>query len=149
MEIRLRPEIAELIKHDVQRGPYRSIDEFVERAVSMLHEQEAWLAANRDEIEAKIQAGYAAAKRGGREQVAHLELDEIPAPDSQRGAELIALDDALTRLAELDPRRSRVIELRVFGGLTHEEAAEVLHVSPQSVLRDWRLAKAWLLRELS
>ena len=64
MEIRLRPEIAELIKHDVQRGPYRSIDEFVERAVSMLHEQEAWLAANRDEIEAKIQAGYAAAKRG-------------------------------------------------------------------------------------
>ena len=92
---------------------------------------------------------HAAAKRGGREQVAHLELDEIPAPDTQRGAELIALDDALTRLAELDPRRARVIELRVFGGLTHQEAAEVLHVSPQSVLRDWRLAKAWLLRELS
>jgi len=64
MEIRLRPEIAELIKHDVQRGPYRSIDEFVERAVSLLHEQEAWLAANRDVIEAKIQAGYAAAERG-------------------------------------------------------------------------------------
>jgi putative addiction module CopG family antidote len=64
MEIRLRPEIAELIKHDVQRGPYRSIDEFVERAVSLLHEQEAWLAANRDVIEAKIQAGHAAAERG-------------------------------------------------------------------------------------
>jgi RNA polymerase sigma factor (TIGR02999 family) len=92
---------------------------------------------------------HAATKRGGREQVPHLELDEIPAPDFQRGAELIALDAALTRLAELDPRRARVVELRTFGGLTHEEAAEVLHVSPQSVLRDWRLAKAWLLQELS
>jgi Arc/MetJ-type ribon-helix-helix transcriptional regulator len=64
MEIRLRPEIAELIKQDVQRGPYQSVDEFVEHAVSMLHEQEAWLAGNRSEIEAKIHAGYAAAGRG-------------------------------------------------------------------------------------
>ena len=60
----------------------------------------------------------------------------------------IALDDALTTLAEQDPRRSRTVELRVFGGLTIEETAEVLGVSAQSVMRDWKVAKAWLLREL-
>lgn len=64
MEIRLRPELAELIKQDVQRGPYETVDEFVEQAVSMLHEQEAWLAENRAEIEAKVGEGYAAAQRG-------------------------------------------------------------------------------------
>jgi RNA polymerase sigma factor (TIGR02999 family) len=91
-----------------------------------------------------------AAKRGGIESPAVvLDPDEIPAPEADRGAEVIALDDALTQLAALDPRRARVVELRVFGGLTHEEAAEILQVSPQSVMRDWRLAKAWLLRELS
>ncbi len=64
MEIRLRPEIEELIKQDVQRGSYGSVDEFVEQAVSMLHEQEAWLAENRLEIATKIKEGYAAAQRG-------------------------------------------------------------------------------------
>jgi antitoxin ParD1/3/4 len=64
MNIRLRPEIEKLIEEDVQRGPYQSADEFVERAVSMLHEQEAWLAENRTEIGAKIEEGYAAAQRG-------------------------------------------------------------------------------------
>ena len=64
MEIRLRPELADLIKQDVQRGSYASVDDFVEHAVSMLHEQEAWLAANREDIRAKIQEGYAAAQRG-------------------------------------------------------------------------------------
>ncbi len=64
MEIRLRPDIADLIKQDVQRGAYASVDEFVEQAVSMLHEQEAWLAANRADIQAKIEEGYAAALRG-------------------------------------------------------------------------------------
>ena len=59
MEIRLRPELAELIKQDVQRGPYESVDEFVEHAVSMLHEQEAWLAANRADIQTKIAEGCA------------------------------------------------------------------------------------------
>ena len=63
MEIRLRPELEELIKQDVQRGSYQTVDEFVERAVSMLHEQEAWLAQNRAEIAAKIGEGYAAAQR--------------------------------------------------------------------------------------
>lgn len=64
MEIRLGPELADLIKEDVQRGYYASVDDFVEHAVSMLHEQEAWLTANRADIQAKIEAGYAAAQRG-------------------------------------------------------------------------------------
>ena len=64
MEIHLKPELEELIKQDVQRGSYQTVDEFVERAVSMLHEQEAWLAQNRVEIAAKIDEGYAAAQRG-------------------------------------------------------------------------------------
>jgi putative addiction module CopG family antidote len=64
MEIRLRPELADLIKQDVQRGSYQNVDEFVERAVSMLHEQEAWLAQDREEIAAKIDEGYRAAQRG-------------------------------------------------------------------------------------
>jgi RNA polymerase sigma factor (TIGR02999 family) len=92
----------------------------------------------------------AAAKRGGEAKRANdLSPDQVPAPDSLRASELVALDDALTNLAQLDPRRAQVIELRVFGGLTMEEAGEVMGLSPQSVRRDWKLAKAWLLRELS
>jgi Arc/MetJ-type ribon-helix-helix transcriptional regulator len=64
MEIRLRPEVAEIIKQDVERGTYASVDEFVEHAISLLHSQEEWLAANRSEVEAKIVEGYAAAQRG-------------------------------------------------------------------------------------
>ena len=91
-----------------------------------------------------------AVKRGGPARyVDTLNPDTIPSPDSCRAEELIALDHALTSLAQLDARRARVIELRVFGGLTVEEAAEVLGLSPQSVRRDWSLAKAWLMRELS
>lgn len=63
MNIRLRPEIEELIKKDIECGAYQSVDEFVEHAVSMLHEQEAWLAENREEIRAKIAEGYAEARR--------------------------------------------------------------------------------------
>lgn len=91
-----------------------------------------------------------AVKRGGQgKTLVALDLDNVPSPDSERAAELIALDEVLTRLAQIDPRRARVVELRVFGGLTIEESAEVLELSPQSVRRDWKLAKAWLLRELS
>jgi RNA polymerase sigma factor (TIGR02999 family) len=91
-----------------------------------------------------------AMKRGGNAAwVADLNPDDVPAPDSVRAMELIELDDALTSLSQLDPRRARVIELRVFGGLTNEELAEVLGLSSQSVRRDWKLAKAWLLREMS
>jgi hypothetical protein len=64
-------------------------------------------------------------------------------------AEVIALDDALTALAAFDARKSRVVELRFFGGLTVEETAEALHVSPITVMRDWSLARAWLAREIS
>jgi RNA polymerase sigma factor (TIGR02999 family) len=95
----------------------------------------------------------ASAKRGGQlkrvEHSSSVNLDEIPNLAAGRGAELIALDDALNTLAELDPRKVKVIELRFFGGLSVEETAEVLKLSPQSVMRDWKLAKAWLLRELS
>jgi RNA polymerase sigma factor (TIGR02999 family) len=71
-----------------------------------------------------------------------LELPEEP------GRDLVALDDALEALGALDERKGRVIEMRFFGGLTVEETAEALHVSPETVKRDWKLAKAWLLREL-
>lgn len=94
----------------------------------------------------------AAAKRGGgvrrEDHSAPVELDQIAAADSDRASELVALDDALEALAQMDPRRAQVIELRFFGGLTVEETAEVLSISPQSVMRDWKLARAWLTREL-
>jgi RNA polymerase sigma factor (TIGR02999 family) len=91
-----------------------------------------------------------AVKRGGRDQRVHdVVLEDIPAPGTDRAAELLAVDDTLSRLAEIDPRRARVVELRVFGGLTHNEIAEILSISEQSVMRDWRLAKAWMLRELN
>jgi len=89
----------------------------------------------------------ASAKRGGNQ--SRVELEEIPDVSERRGRELIALDDALNSLAESDPRRAQVIELRFFGGLSVEETAEVLKVSPETVLRDARLARAWLKRELS
>jgi RNA polymerase sigma-70 factor, ECF subfamily len=89
----------------------------------------------------------ATAKRGGA--MPKMNLDEVPEVGSGRSRELIALDDALTALAEVDPRKARVIELRFFGGLSVEETAEVLKVSPDTVLRDWRLARAWLLAQLA
>jgi len=67
----------------------------------------------------------------------------------EESADLVAVDDALNRLAKVDERKSRVVEMRFFGGLSVEETAEVLKVSPETVMRDWRLAKAWLLREMS
>ena len=89
----------------------------------------------------------AAGKRGGA--AARLQLDEIPEVGSWNASELMALDDALTGMAKMDPRKAKVIELRFFGGLSVEETAEVLKVSPQSVMRDWKLARAWLQRELA
>jgi RNA polymerase sigma factor (sigma-70 family) len=66
-----------------------------------------------------------------------------------RAAEVLALDDALQSLAEIDPRKSRVVELRFFGGLSVEETAQVLNISPNTVIRDWSTAKAWLHREMT
>jgi RNA polymerase sigma factor (TIGR02999 family) len=94
----------------------------------------------------------AAAKRGGDlQQIDHstaIDLDALPSPASDRAAELCALDDALKVLAQLDARRAQVVELRFFGGLSVEETGEALNVSPQTVMRDWKLARAWLSREL-
>ena len=85
-------------------------------------------------------------KRGG--DAIQVSLDEAMSISSEPGADVIALDDALTALAAFDQRKSQVVELRFFGGLTVEETAEVLKVSVMTVMRDWGLAKVWLLREL-
>ena len=85
-------------------------------------------------------------KRSGGERVA---WNESLIVTGQPGADLVALDDALTRLAEIDPRKSQIVELRYFGGLLVEETAEALQISPETVARDWRAAKAWLLLQLS
>jgi RNA polymerase sigma factor (TIGR02999 family) len=78
-----------------------------------------------------------------------ISLDESLEMSVEPRSDLVALNDALNRLAAIDPRKSQVVELRFFGGLTAEEAAEVLKVSPETVLRDWKLAKVWLHRELT
>jgi RNA polymerase sigma factor (TIGR02999 family) len=93
-----------------------------------------------------------AAKRGGLaargDHSSAVDLDQIPTADSDAARSLCALDDALDSLMQIDQRRAQVIELRFFGGLSVEETASVLQVSPQTVTRDWRLARAWLTREL-
>lgn len=76
-------------------------------------------------------------------------LDQTAVISTEKEEELIKLDDALRALAEVDPRKSRVVELRFFGGLSVEEVAEVLQVSPVTVMRDWSTARAWLYREMS
>jgi RNA polymerase sigma factor (TIGR02999 family) len=87
-----------------------------------------------------------AERRGGEAQ--RVELDGIVEIPQAPNKDILALNDALDKLAKVDDRKSKVIELRYFGGLSVEETAEVLKVSADTVMRDWRLAKAWLLREL-
>jgi RNA polymerase sigma factor (TIGR02999 family) len=91
--------------------------------------------------------GRQAMKRGGP--VAHYSLEEDLVVSPERDTDLVALDEALERLAAVDPRKSQVVELRFFGGLSVEETAEVLKVSEKTVRREWQFAKAWLLHELS
>jgi RNA polymerase sigma factor (TIGR02999 family) len=86
-------------------------------------------------------------KRGGRGQ--QVALDEAAAVSRDQGVDLVALNEALRGLAAVDARMSQVVELRFFGGLSIEETADVLKISSETVMRDWRTAKAWLLRELS
>jgi len=86
-------------------------------------------------------------KRGGG--VRRVSLDEAPDIAVERGRDFVALDEALAALERIDPRKSRVVEMRFFGGLSVEETAGVLKVSADTVMRDWRLAKAWLLREMT
>jgi len=86
-------------------------------------------------------------KRGGG--APQVSLDNALTVSVEKGQDLIALDDALTALAAIDARKSEVVELRFFGGLSVAETAEALHVSPETVMRDWKMAKVWLLRELN
>ncbi len=85
-------------------------------------------------------------KRGGA--VQKVSLDEALAVSRDQGAELVKLHDALTALSAVDARKGQVVELRFFGGLNIQETARVLRVSPDTVMRDWKFAKVWLLREL-
>ena len=89
---------------------------------------------------------HACAKRGGG--AAKLELHEGLVVSQQKASEVLALDEVLKELAVIDPEQGRIVELRFFGGLTVEEAAEVLHISPATVKREWSTAKAWLYRAL-
>ena len=86
-------------------------------------------------------------KRGGG--VPHVPLDEASVVSVRRPTDLVALDDAMNALARIDPRKVQVVEMRFFGGLSVEETAEVLKVSPVTVMRDWSTAKAWLYRQLT
>jgi len=86
-------------------------------------------------------------KRGGG--IPKVSLDEALLVSQDPGSDLVALDEALETLGAMDPRKGQVVEMRFFGGLTVEETAAALHVSADTVMRDWRSAKAWLLRELS
>jgi RNA polymerase sigma factor (TIGR02999 family) len=86
-------------------------------------------------------------KRGG--QAPRLSLDEAMAVAQDRDVDLVALDDALNGLAEIDEQQARIVELRFFGGLSIEETAEVLKISPATVKRDWVMAKSWLYREMT
>lgn len=88
-----------------------------------------------------------AGKRGGERR--RITLDEAVASIGPRDVDLVALDQALERLAERDARQARIVELRFFGGLTNEETAEALAISPATVKRDWGVARAWLFRELT
>jgi len=96
------------------------------------------------------------AKRGGNAQplqragtIEPLNINELPDLSRRRAAEVIALDDALNALDRIDPRKARVVELRFFSGLSVEETAAVLAVSPETVMRDWKFARSWLQAELS
>ena len=86
-------------------------------------------------------------KRGGETQI--ISLEDVAIISNKRANEIVALDEALQNLFDLDERKGRVVELRYFGGLSVEETAEVLKISQETVMRDWRFAKTWLLRELS
>jgi RNA polymerase sigma factor (TIGR02999 family) len=86
-------------------------------------------------------------KRGGG--AVQVSWDEALAVSQEHDADIVAIDDALNQLALLDPRKAQVVELRFFGGLSVEETAEVLKISEQTVLRDWKFAKSWLMRSLS
>lgn len=98
----------------------------------------------------QILTDFARARRAEKRGAAtiRVSLEEASEFSDDPRTDMLEVDDALNRLAEVDPRKSRVVELRFFGGLSAEETAQVLNVSTKTVLRDWQMAKAWLLREL-
>jgi RNA polymerase sigma factor (TIGR02999 family) len=85
-------------------------------------------------------------KRGG--EAVHVNLDEVAVITPEKSEDLICLDEALKRLAEFDPKKSKLVEMRFFGGLTVNEVAQVMGIAPVTVMLHWRLAKAWLQREM-
>lgn len=121
---------------DVHRVPWQNRAHFFAVSAQMMR---------RILVDAARQRG--ARKRGAS--VVHVAFDEavVAAPD--RGVDVVAVDEALTAFAAIDPRRAKVVELRFFGGLSVEETAHVLQISPDTVTRDWKTAKLWLLRELT
>jgi RNA polymerase sigma factor (TIGR02999 family) len=119
-----------------QRGDWKSRAHFFGVAAQMMRRILV------DHARAKI----AEKRGGGREKVS---LDEALVFSEQPSVEILALDEALTRLEEWDPRQSRIVELMFFGGLNEEETADVVGVSTRTVKRDWSMAKAWLYKELS
>ena len=119
-----------------ERMDWRSRAHFYAVAATLMRRILVDFARSRDQI-----------KRGGGMQP--VSLDEALTLSEDRSAALLDLDEALNELARLDERQSRVVELRFFGGLTEQEIAEVLQVSPRTVNGDWSLARSWLLRELS
>jgi len=120
---------------DVNRVEWRNRAHFLALAAQMMRRILVELARNRHRQ-----------KRGGG--AIQVSLDDVQELADSKEYDLVALSDALSGLATFDSRMSQVVELRFFGGLTVEEAAEVLNVSPETVMRDWKTAKAWLLREI-
>ena len=121
---------------DVTRVDWQSRNHFFAVSAQMMRRILVEAARRRD-----------AGKRGG--DASHVALDEAFVPAADRGADLLALDEALEHLATLAPRKARVVELRYFAGLSVKETADVLGVSVETVMRDWRMAKLWLQRDLS
>ena len=120
---------------DVNRIEWRNRTHFLALAAQMMRRILVESARNRHRQ-----------KRGGG--AVHLNLDDVQELPASKERDLVALSDALSALAMFDARMGQVVELRFFGGLTVEETAEVLNVSPETVMRDWKTAKAWLLREI-
>lgn len=121
---------------DVTRVDWQSRNHFFAVSANMMR---------RILVEAARRRG--ADKRGG--DASHVALDECAIAAPQRGVDVLALDEALEQLNAMAPRKARVVELRYFGGLSVEETADVLGVSVETVMRDWRMAKLWLQRELT
>jgi RNA polymerase sigma factor (TIGR02999 family) len=120
---------------DVNRVEWRNRAHFLALAAQMMRRILVESARNRQRQ-----------KRGGG--AVHVNLDDVQELPDSKEHDLVALSDALNGLATFDARMSRVVELRFFGGLTVDETAHVLNMSPETVLRDWKTAKAWLLREI-